>query len=258
MTTTINQTITMTEQLGALISEHGLSQVSAKGGRWSNIIFIIFGVIALGGALAAAVVGAGATIIGFCAGVGLLALGGGLWSLYAQRREQDLTVRVYQEGLAYRRNGQTTSMRWDEIDDMGVVVIYNQQLRSAFYTYTLKDSSGQKIRLNLTRGKFENAEQLAQTIQQEVTRRQLAQAIADYRQGTPVQFGPLTVTQEGIKHGRKTLPWAQVAEVAIGRRGYFVVRSARQSTNWARVDMTKMSNVFTFIALVNWIIEQDK
>lgn len=79
------------------------------------------------------------------------------------------------------------------------------------------------------------------------------------------QLGPLLsehgvsqVRAKGIHLGRNTLPWAQVDGVAIGRRGHFVVRAAGRATNWARIDMTKMTNVFTFIALVNHIIEPGK
>jgi hypothetical protein len=146
-------------------------------------------------------------------------------------------------------------MRWDEVLDLGVVAFYNKQLRSTFYNYTLKDTSGQKMRLNLTPGNLENAEQLAEIIQQEVTRRQLGRAITAFNAGQPVQFGPLTVTQEGIVYGRKTLPWSQFAGAAISQRGYFVVRAQGQATNWARVDMVKMPNMFTFVALVNQITE---
>lgn len=89
----------------------------------------------------------------------------------------------------------------------------------------LSEHSATKVR---SKGNLENAEQLAQTIQQEVTRRQLGRAMTMFNAGQPVQFGPLTVTRAGLEHGRKILPWSQFAGAAIGRQGYFVVRATEQ------------------------------
>ena len=46
-------------------------------------------------------------------------------------------------------------------------------------THAIKDAAGQTLRLNLTPGNLDNAGQLAQIIQHEVTDRQLPRAIAD-------------------------------------------------------------------------------
>ena len=249
----INESITVDTQLGTLLSEHGASQIRSKGNLWSGFVFVLLGVIALGAGLIAAVTNTGGTVVSFCGGVGLLSILGGGWAIRTHNQEKGMSVQIYADGIVSTKNGRSTAMRWDEVIDLGVIVVYNRQIHSSFYTYTLKDVSGQTLRLNLTPGHFENAEQLSQTIQQEVTRRQLGRAMTTLNAGEPVQFGPLTITQEGIQNGRKTLPWSEFKEIALTQKGNFVVRAHDKATSWARIDMVKMSNVFTFVALADQI-----
>ena len=251
--TTIDQTMKPNSSLGALLSEYGATKIRRKGNLWSGIAFILLGLIAVGIGIVAAVTETGSSAVAFCGGVGLLSIAGGAWAIWTHRQDKGMAVQVYRDGLVWTKNGRSTTIRWDEVLDLSVVALYNKQLRSTFYNYTLKDTSGQKMRLNLTPGNLENAEQLAEIIQQEVTRRQLGRAITTFNAGQPVQFGPLTLTQAGIEYGRKTLPWPQFAGAAISQRGYFVVRAQGQATNWARVDMVKMPNMFTFVALTSQI-----
>ena len=252
----MNESITVNTQLGTLLSEHGASQIRSKGNIWSGVVFVLLGVIALGAGLIAAVTSTGGTVVSFCGGVGLLSILGGGWAIRTHNQEKGMSVQVYADGIVSTKNGRSTTMRWDEVIDLGVIVVYNRQINSSFYTYTLKNLSGKTMRLNLTPGHFENAEQLSQTVQQEITRRQLGRAITTFNAGEPVQFGMLTVTQEGIQNGRKILPWSEFKEIALSRKGYFVIRAHNKSTNWVRIDMIKMSNVFTFMALANQITGQ--
>lgn len=99
-------------------------------------------------------------------------------------------------------------------------------------------------------------DQLAQIIQQEVTDQQLPRAIADFNAGVPLRFGPLMVTPEGIEHGRQLLPWSEFGKFATSRHGHFVVHAQQGVTSWARVDMVKMTNIFTLLALVDRIVRR--
>ena len=251
--TTTNQYMNMNNSLGAMLSEYGATKVRSKGNLWSGIVFIIIGLIAIAAGIVAAVTETGSSVVGFCGGVGLLSAAGGAWAVWTHRQEKGMAVRVHQDGLVWQKNGRTTAMRWDDVLELGVIAFYNRQLRTTFYTYTLKDRSDQKMRLNLTPGNLDNAQELAQTIQQEVTRRQLGRAITTFNAGQPVQFGPLTIAQEGIGYGRKSLPWSQFAGASLSQRGHFVVRAKEQKTTWARIEMVKMPNMFTFVALANQI-----
>jgi hypothetical protein len=256
--TTIHQSMTKPTttlpNLGTLLSEHRASQVRLKGNLWSGIVFILLGIITVVVGLIAAMPETSTTF--FCGGVGLLSIAGGAWAVLVHRQEQGMAVQLFEDGLVYRQNGRILIMRWADVTDLDAVGVYNSKLHSSFYTYTLKDMLGQTIRLNLTQGYFENADQLAQTIQQEVTTRQLPRAVADYNAGTPLKFGPLTLTQQGIQNGRKFLPWSQVAEATIGRHGYFVLHAHEKTISWARVDMTQISNVFILLSLINWIAKR--
>lgn len=254
--TTIQQTIHPTHSLGALVAEHGATQVRHQGNLWSGLAFIFLGLIALGVGVVAAVTETGAAAVSFCSGVGLLSLAGGAWAVWTHRQEQAMAVQAYVDGLVWQKNGRTTTMRWDEVLDLSALALYNKQLRRTFYTYTLKDAAGQTMRLNLTPGHLDQAEQLADLIQQEVTRRQLGRAITALKAGQPVHFGPLTITNEGIENGRKHLPWSQFAGAAISLQGHFVVRAHQQTLNWTRVDMVKMPNVFTFVVLAQHLSKQ--
>ena len=254
MTTSIHQSIPQSETLGSLLAEYGATQVRRKGNLWGGIIFIIFGLIGIGTGLIAAFTDTDTSVVGFCSGIGLLSIVGGAWAVRIHNQEQDMAVQIYRDGLVWQRNGRTIPMRWDEVLNLDVIASYNKQLRTAFYTYTLKDTAERKIQLNLTQGHFENAEQLSHVIQQEVISRQLARVLTRINAGESVQFGPLTVNQSGIEYGRKFLPWSQAAGALLGR-GYFLVQAKDQTTNWARIDMVKVPNMLTVIALVNRMME---
>ncbi|MCA9925905.1 MAG: hypothetical protein KC421_26215 [Anaerolineales bacterium] len=249
--TTINEPMRMNEQLGAPIAEYGATKVRSKGNLWSGVVFMVFGVIGLIAGLIAAVSETGASVVGFCSGVGLLSFVGGAWAVRIHRQEKDMAVQVYQDGIVSTKNGRSTTMRWDEMQNLDVIVTYNQQIRSSFYNYTLKDTVGQTLRLNLTPGNLENADHLAQTIQHEVTRRQLAQALTRLNAGQPVEFGPLSITQEGIQNGRNHLPWSEFKEAKLTYKGYFRIWAKEGGKSWARIEMQKMPNLFTFLALAN-------
>lgn len=246
--------ITSNDNLGRFISAYQATRIRQKGNLWGGIVFIVLGLFAVGFGWIAAMSATAVAL--FWSSVGLLCIAGGVWAVYAHRQGQDMVVQVFHDGLVYTRHGRTLTMRWDDITDLSAIIFYNQQLRSHFYTYTIKDAAGQTLRLNLTPGNLDNAEQLAQIIQQEVTDRQLPRAIADYNAGVPLRFGPLMVTQEGIEHGRQLLPWSEFDKFATSRHGHFVVHAQQGVTSWARVDMVKMTNVFTLLALVERIVRR--
>ncbi|WP_420645008.1 DUF6585 family protein [Candidatus Leptofilum sp.] len=254
MTTTIQPTLQTTE-LGPFIAQYGATKIRSKGNLWSGVVFIIFGVIGLIVGLIAAVSETGTSVVGFCGGVGLLSLIGGAWAVHTHRQEKDMAVQVYQDGILFTKNGRTIAMRWDEVQNLDVIVVYNRQIRSSFYNYTLKDTAGQTMRLNLTPGNLENSDQLAQTIQHEVTRRQLAQAFTKLNAGLTVDFGPLSVTKDGIQNGRNHLPWSEFKEARLTYKGYFRIWPKFGSKSWAKIEMQKIPNLFTFLALANQLGE---
>lgn len=251
----MNQTIDIKSELGGMIAEYGATKIRSTGNLWSGRVFIALGVIGLLVGMAAAVTETGSAVIGFCGGVGLLSIAGGAWAIRTHRQEKEMSVQVYRHGLVSRKNGRITTMRWQDVQDLIVAVLYNHKLRSSFYHYTLKDQAGAALRLNLTPGNLENPEQLAQIIQHEVTQRQLAQAVTKLNAGQPIQFGPLTVTRVGIQNGRRTLPWLDYAGARVSAKGYFQVEERGRAKSWARIDLGKMPNVFTFLALANQLCE---
>lgn len=251
MSTVMNQNVNLNSPLGALVSAHSTTKIRSRGNLWSGIIFIVFGLIGLIVGVIAAVTETGASVVGFCGGVGLLSIAGGAWALWSHRQDKGLAVQVYRDGIVQQKNGRVTVMRWDEIHNLDAIVIYNRQIRSSFYNYTLKDGTGQTMRLNLTPGNLENSDQLAQIIQQEVTRRQLAQAFTKLNAGLPVEFGPLSVTQYGVENGRNHLAWSEFKEAKLTYKGYFRIWAKDSGRSWARIEMQKMPNLFTFLALAN-------
>ncbi|MCA9953497.1 MAG: hypothetical protein H6657_20730 [Ardenticatenaceae bacterium] len=256
MSNVMNQSANLSSPLGTFVAKFGATKARSKGNLWSGIVFIVFGVIGLLVGVLAAVSETGSSVVGFCGGVGLLSIAGGSWAIWTHRQEKDMAVQVYQDGLTMHKNGRSTTMRWDEIQNLDVIVTYNRQIRASFYNYTLKDTHGQTMRLNLTPGNLENPDQLARTIQQEVTRRQLAHAFTKLNAGMAVEFGPLSVTTDGIMNGRSHLPWSKFKEARLTYKGYFRIWTRDSTKTWARIEMQKMANLFTFLALADQLSGQ--
>ena len=238
---------------GPLLSEHRISNTRSKGNYYAGIALVIIGIIGIIAGFALSDDG----LLPVCGGLGLLlALAGG-YSIWQSRREQDLAIRAFHDGLTYSHKGKTEAMRWDDMTQVTMSLINNKNLRAMFYNYTLQSSDGRKITFNYNDQAMQNLQQLSDTIQREITARQLPQAIAAYNAGDNVTFGRLTVSKAGLSNGKEAIPWSEVEEVKL-QNGAVTVRKKDKWLNWSSVTVGSTPNIYVFLHMVDQIVGLNK
>jgi hypothetical protein len=172
------------------------------------------------------------------------ALPGTLWFVSTVRK-RDLHVRVFPEGFSYTKGGKTELVRWDEVETVRQAITRVQHtftVRSC--TLQLKD--GSKYTFN---NALRNVGELIHTTQREVTPRLLSRLNEQYRAGQVVRFGKLAISEAGISHGRKTLPWDQVGSASVSK-GVVTIRKRGRLLKWASIDVAQIPNFFVFAHMV--------
>ena len=240
---------TLTAELGPLLSEHRVTNSRAKGNYYAGIFLVVSGLIAVIAGFALS----GEGMLPICGGFGLLFALGGAYTIWQSRSEQDLAIRTYRDGLTYSRRGKSEAMRWDEMDKVFMSLINNQKLRLMNYNYRLENENGRKITFNYNDQTLQNMQQLSDTIQREITNRQLPAAIALYNGGSTVTFGPLSLSKNGLSNGKETIPWPEVEEVKL-QNGAVTVRKKDKWLNWSSVTVGSTPNIYVFLHLVDQII----
>jgi hypothetical protein len=170
-----------------------------------------------------------------------------LWDLVTNF---NLKAYIFAEGIVRVKGSKVDVMRWEHIEALwvkvvrhsyrGLITIYKS------YTYTVRRNDGVQFKFGSA---FKNARQLGEVMQSEVARRHLPKAIAAYESGNPVQFGPLSVSMQGISKNGILVPWQQVGQVN-GSRGWVVVHKQGSLLAGSRTRGTSIPNLQVFFQLV--------
>ncbi len=156
---------------------------------------------------------------------------------------------VFTEGLIRTQGSKHDVMRWEHIESVlekavrhryrGLITLYTS------YNYTVRRGDGVLFKFSSA---LKNTKQLGQVMQQEVTRRQLPKAIAAYDSGSPVNFGPLSVSMQGISKNGVPVPWNQIGPVNI-RRGWMIISRQGSLLAASRTRCSVIPNLQVFLQL---------
>lgn len=164
-------------------------------------------------------------------------------------------VYVYSQGFVFTRGSKLDAFRWDQIESISQRV--TRQYVNGIYTgtqhrYTLRGLDGRKIVLN---DRITNVERLGNVISEMVTRVKLPQAIAAFKAGHTITFGPLSVSMQGVSNSKELISWNQIKEFGVNR-GIVTVKKEGKWLSWSTVYVAKIPNFFVFMALVNAIMQK--
>ena len=169
--------------------------------------------------------------------------------IYAVKGITNYNVRVYTftNGLIRAKGKAYDVIRYDQVAQV-FFISKKGSYGSVSYTLTLVRSDG-------TPCKFSSVIQylgtLGSTVQSEVVRRHMPQALDAFRKGNTLSFGPLTVSLQGIGNGRGTLPWNMVQPIIL-QRGIVIVKQIGQGSNFAKVKVTEVPNLPVFLGVVKY------
>jgi hypothetical protein len=88
--------------------------------------------------------------------------------------------------------------------------------------------------------------------QQELQYRQVP-AIAAYRAGFSVAFGPLTISQRGVVINNRTLPWTEIAGIGVGE-SEVMIKLKSNPPSWHVFPRWRISDVSSLKELVDYIM----
>lgn len=227
-----------------------LSKYYIRGG-----ILAIFGLgLMLCGLLGLFAEEGGVELLACCGSVGLIVGGLGLTIGVETLKERDLEVQVFTEGLIYTKRGEHTLARWDDITAVWQEKTDYKRYGMTTYTvrkFTIQLRDGHEFHLDNT---LDEIETLGQTIQNQITQRQLPQAIQSLKEGATVSFGKkLAVSTQGLSNGKETIPWNQVQSVRINQ-GIITIQKQGKWFDWSSIRVANTPNVFVFVALIEAIM----
>jgi hypothetical protein len=119
------------------------------------------------------------------------------------------------------------------------------------YTVHLKD--GRQVKLDMA---YEKVRSLGHMVLAETGKAFLPAALEAFRAGRTVAFGDqIGVGPQGFVSGGQTLPWDQVAKVAINRTGDLTLHRKDQRLPWKLVMHPRIANFPTFQVFLHEVVK---
>jgi hypothetical protein len=239
-----------TTSLGDPISDHSLR-------RELRLLYLYLGVVGFGGALVMVSLGIWRAYLAYqnygpalvwrwstpswIAAVAFAITG--LASLFILWRRHDIKIRLYANGMAYRRGGHVEVFFWRQVRAIRtsaaryLLPIFGTRTRSEL---TLIMVGRKPVRLS---GHFEGLNQLMKTVKEQIYPRLMSDYVKAFRLGQPTVFGPLTLTTEGIQHGKRSIRWNKVRGIDIEHGKLIVHWESDDHVSRLSVPTTKILNV---------------
>jgi hypothetical protein len=185
---------------------------------------------------------------------GLVFIGVGVWWYVNNRRQRDLRVLVFPEGLSYTNRGRTEIIRWDDVKAAWQDITEDTDTGTIIHVYTVDCNDGRKYVFKDT---LVDVEELGNAIQRESARRMLPRVLEAYDAGQTIPFGKLSISQAGITQGKETLPWEQVKRVRPSH-GLITIEEQGKRLKWASVRALEVPNILVFLTVVNQVVGVNK
>ena len=188
-----------------------------------------------------------------CGGI-LLALG--ILMIVGAWQDRNRRVAVFTNGLVHVRGQTADVIPWSEIESVWQKITdhYDStgvlKLRTT-YLYTIQER-GEDETIVLGED-LNDIKTLGETIQEEVTRVQLPGALAAFKRGETLTFGPLTIDTKGLAHEQSTLAWSEIKGLKVDKGVFHVLKKGNWFT-WTTVTVDQIPNLMVFLALVDGIL----
>ncbi|GAC1300972.1 MAG: hypothetical protein NVSMB27_41320 [Ktedonobacteraceae bacterium] len=195
--------------------------------------------------------------------IGILFLGFGLWMPVRQVLNRAMRVYVFTGGLVYVKSSSTDAIQWNQVEAVwqslrryGIRVLLVISIPIVVTrAYRVKLADGRTLIFN---GVLDNVETLGNAIVSGTARYLLPKAIASYKAGYPVQFGPFTVSKQGISRGDKCVPWNLYGRIMV-RNGFVGIRHQDgRRLGWRDAPVYSVPNFYVFIALVDYVVRNER
>jgi hypothetical protein len=173
----------------------------------------------------------------------------GVFSLFAAWRNWRLAVGVYEHGLEYTDRQGTRQIPWEEVEKLQQHIVRHYYLIipvGTDYSTTVQLHGGEILSFD---NRFSRTKKLGQVLQERLAAARLPQCMAEIRAGKRVEFGTLSLDQEGIYQWDKMLKWDEVEKVTFNHKALSIAKKGSKWGSWANVKAHEIPNAALFYAI---------
>lgn len=220
-------------------SDLGARQWAGSGplsGRRPRVIPLVVAAAVTAAGLGLALAGGPESPPAYLAGGWLLAAGGvgaGFLAAVRRRGRGRLEIAAYDYGLVYSADGRARTVRWPEIasvtEEGPTTAAAGRGAAGRRHVIRFRCADGSRHRLDV--GAMAESAGLSVAVHAGTLPHLMPLTVGAVAAGRPVRFGRLALTTRGLAHGRRTLPWAEVAAVEV-ENDILVVRRAGADELW--------------------------
>jgi hypothetical protein len=183
-------------------------------------------------------------VLGFVV-LGFIAAAGFIFYAFKKSRHQ---VLLHEYGLVDLQGNQIHSAKYEDLE------IYHKSVQISAYgvvpiakasDYTIQFPDGRRSLVDWTQGK----RSIGEIIQDLIYQQQLPRAIAALEKGQDVVFGQVSLNNQSLSIGRKTLLWSEIDKVQLSRGLFYVFRPG----SWrfaASIEFANVPNALVLLALL--------
>lgn len=159
------------------------------------------------------------------------------------------TLLVSPKGFVYVVGKKAEFCRWEEIVSIDRYLIRNKEYDLPRATYWIHDEHGRTFKLHDFR--LDHTDCFCEWfLIPRVRERLLDKALADFDAGREVGFGPISVSEHGMRYKGSLLPWEDLAEVESDLAGDLVVRKRGKLFSWCEPSAKAVPNLFVLLELL--------
>lgn len=161
---------------------------------------------------------------------------------------------VYEHGLAFKSWRGLRQWAWADIQAIQANIIRYSYLglvpMGTTHTYMVWTHKGDYLTLTQT---IANVQALANDIEQATNPILLSQSVAAFENNRPVNFGPITLSRQGVKFNGKIYDWSQVANISIENGTINISQKGGGFFSGASLSAASVPNIKVLLALLQQI-----
>jgi uncharacterized protein DUF6585 len=184
--------------------------------------------------------------------LGLGALAGSGYGVYLALPSRFLQVKIFPAGLLSIERDRFLVIYWGQVEAVWEELTIDEgddpvSGSSKTHKYTVKMTDGVKA---VFTDSIRDVAELGGIIEDETSRRLLPLALKKYNEGGEVVFGNWSVSEPGLKHHSKLIPWESIGKVEMWK-GFLSVTQHGRILYSGGEKTAQVPNLFVLLALVD-------
>lgn len=181
----------------------------------------------------------------------------GIWYLKVWYFNTGRKIELNNNGLIFHDKKTKILIKWEDIEELYELPVCRKKTLNLLqllskdieYTFITKDKTTLMID-----NKIKNYKDLVKIIQDNIYELIYSKTNNLYNEYKDIQFGDLLINKKGIKNKNDSISWNDVKNVET-KLGIIYVNKKGKLMTWGRTDLSKVSNYFVKISIINQILK---